>query len=553
MAEACLVRRPDERQKPGARRRIGWAVAAGATVLLALLAARADQRALHATLFHTALDVGVGLAFVIVGAATPTDTRNRVGMAAIGAAWLLGSVVPSSVLVHQALLIVVLVAFPTGRRHRRAGWLFVMAAVPVALLLVPQFGVAVLFTAVAIYQMGHLRADAAAVWYPIASAGSLALVLGGAWFAARTDPATFDPSVALLVYELVLLGVAVGFPVATWTAAAARRQLADVVIADTRRVGLAGLSVILGEALDDPSLAVYRWNSAQAEYVDDDGRPLVRPPTASWLSVEEGDTPLGAVVHSSNALADPTTAAAVSTAVRLHLANIRHQQDLAAQLDELEASRARFVTAADRQRADTAAKLRHSVVGELESTLAAVGAQDISFGSAEAGDAAAVAVSELAGAADEIVALVAGVPNAPLGGGRLRHAVEGMKRAYPLPVTVIAQDDFAGDTDIETTLYYVCSEALTNAVKYAAATEVHITLSGVGSELAIEVRDDGRGGADPEGTGLLGLADRVAARGGRLRVVSPPEAGTVVAAVLPRSSSGDLVPGFEYALVRHEA
>jgi signal transduction histidine kinase len=105
----------------------------------------------------------------------------------------------------------------------------------------------------------------------------------------------------------------------------------------------------------------------------------------------------------------------------------------------------------------------------------------------------------------------------------------------PVPVSVTVDADAAGDADTETAFFYVCSEALANAVKHADANRIDITVRRVNSAIMATVSDDGRGGANPSGSGLLGLADRLAARRGRLRVDSPPGAGTTVTATLPAS------------------
>jgi signal transduction histidine kinase len=87
--------------------------------------------------------------------------------------------------------------------------------------------------------------------------------------------------------------------------------------------------------------------------------------------------------------------------------------------------------------------------------------------------------------------------------------------------------------EIEASAYFVVAEALTNVVKHARATRANVAGSVGDGVLRVEVRDDGAGGADSEGHGLLGLADRVAALGGRLRIDSPRGAGTVLTAELP--------------------
>jgi signal transduction histidine kinase len=88
--------------------------------------------------------------------------------------------------------------------------------------------------------------------------------------------------------------------------------------------------------------------------------------------------------------------------------------------------------------------------------------------------------------------------------------------------------------DLEAAVYFICSEALANAAKHASATKVVIDVAADGVELTVEVGDDGRGGTDTvRGSGLRGLADRVEALGGELRIESPPGAGTLIAARLP--------------------
>ena len=94
-------------------------------------------------------------------------------------------------------------------------------------------------------------------------------------------------------------------------------------------------------------------------------------------------------------------------------------------------------------------------------------------------------------------------------------------------------EDAAASQEAETALFYVCCEALANAVKHAGATRVEIAVERQDGGVVATVADDGCGGADPSGSGLVGLADRLAARKGRLRVDSPPGAGTTVTAVVP--------------------
>jgi signal transduction histidine kinase len=84
------------------------------------------------------------------------------------------------------------------------------------------------------------------------------------------------------------------------------------------------------------------------------------------------------------------------------------------------------------------------------------------------------------------------------------------------------------------TAYYIISEALTNAAKHADTPVVDVAVAAENGALRVEVRDNGRGGADPaEGSGLLGLRDRIEAIGGTMHLTSPPGAGTSLSVELP--------------------
>jgi signal transduction histidine kinase len=238
------------------------------------------------------------------------------------------------------------------------------------------------------------------------------------------------------------------------------------------------------------------------------------------------------VAHRSSALDDPPTVAAVSSAVRLAVTHLRLQEEQQTRLRELEAARARIVAAADRQRERAAAALRDDVDVLLRTARSELHAVRPAVRGPEASAAFEVVMEELEAARREIADLVAGAPPADLGDGRLRQALDALATASPVPVVVVVDDDAAGDRETETALFYVCCEALANAAKHAHATRAAITVERLDGEIVATVSDDGRGGADPSGSGLQGLVDRLAARNGRLRVDSPPGAGTTVTAMI---------------------
>ena len=104
-----------------------------------------------------------------------------------------------------------------------------------------------------------------------------------------------------------------------------------------------------------------------------------------------------------------------------------------------------------------------------------------------------------------------------------------------LPVEVdLAVERFRAE--IEASAYFVVAESLTNVVKHSQAQRAEVRAHVEDELLLVEVRDDGIGGADPDGHGLIGMYDRVTALGGRLEIESPAGGGTLVAATLPLSA-----------------
>jgi signal transduction histidine kinase len=118
----------------------------------------------------------------------------------------------------------------------------------------------------------------------------------------------------------------------------------------------------------------------------------------------------------------------------------------------------------------------------------------------------------------------------------LGPALVSLAERSPIPAIVAAAPPDRLPARVEETAYYVASEALANAAKHAHATAVTISARQCGSCLVVEIGDDGVGGADPNGSGLRGLADRVAALDGRLEVRSRTGEGTCVTAELPCKS-----------------
>ena len=140
----------------------------------------------------------------------------------------------------------------------------------------------------------------------------------------------------------------------------------------------------------------------------------------------------------------------------------------------------------------------------------------------------------------ELRDLVHGILPASLSRGGLRTGVEsliaGQTASVDLDVSALAEGRLPAE--LEVTAYFVVAEALTNVVKHAGATRTRVRLATERDVLTLEVSDDGRGGADPRGNGLTGMADRVDAMNGALVVTSPPGGGTKVVVTLPIPGRG---------------
>lgn len=140
---------------------------------------------------------------------------------------------------------------------------------------------------------------------------------------------------------------------------------------------------------------------------------------------------------------------------------------------------------------------------------------------------------ELGFALEELRELARGIHPAVLTDRGLEPALGGLAARAPLPVTV-SLPDARLPAAVEAAIYYVVAESLTNVAKYAQASGAWVDVALTDSRAIVSVRDDGVGGADPAGgSGLRGLADRIAALDGRLQVESPPGSGTCVRAEIP--------------------
>jgi signal transduction histidine kinase len=205
---------------------------------------------------------------------------------------------------------------------------------------------------------------------------------------------------------------------------------------------------------------------------------------------------------------------------------------------ELRSSRARIVEAADNERRRLERDLHDGAQQRLVSLALALRLlrRRVAGGGDQDGIAKAVdeAAGELRSAIAELRELARGIHPAILTEAGLGAAITALAERSTVPATVTALPERRLAAEVEATAYFVVSEALANAAKYANATTANVAASVDSSTLRVEVGDDGGGGADSaRGTGLRGLQDRVAAVGGRLTIDSPLGGGTRVVAEIP--------------------
>jgi PAS domain S-box-containing protein len=212
---------------------------------------------------------------------------------------------------------------------------------------------------------------------------------------------------------------------------------------------------------------------------------------------------------------------------------------------ELAASRRRIVAAADEARRQIERDLHDGTQQRLVSLGLAVRAAE-ALAPADRGDLRAE-LSEIATGLGDAIAdlqeLSRGIHPAILSQGGLGPALRTLARRSALPVELDLTTEGRFPEPVEVAAYYVASETLANAAKHAQASHVEVSLAQRNDRLLLSIRDDGVGGADPaRGSGLVGLADRVEALGGSIRVRSLPGDGTLVTAELPLQPEAERDP-----------
>lgn len=530
-----------------------------------------------------------GLLFVVAGivadARRPDTVIGRL-LAAVGLSWSLSAALtnaPNRFLFTLGLVLFPLglaglghlaLVFPSGRASSSLERLLVRVPYGMALLGLPVidagecpecpgnlvgiaigrgFGrayysgllVAVLITTVAVLVVLVRRWSAAS---PVARKVLLPVLPGACVFAAAYVggllaelglPSGLGDRWAVLVYGLlavapfVLLG-------GLLRARLARANVGGLVVELGDSSPSGSLRESLARALDDPTVEVAHWVPDRGLYVDAEGAVVDLPvadPRRSVTLVERGGRRVGALVHDAALRDDPALVEAVSAAVGLAMENERLHAEVLARLEEVRASRARIVQSADAARRRVERDLHDGAQQRLVSVSLALGMARASLGAAPDGALGSLldqAAGEARLALKELRELAQGIHPAVLTEAGLAAALESLAERSPVPVEVVGVVDGRLPAPIEAAAYFVVSESLVNAVKHAGASAVSVRLGRDDGHLRVEVSDDGAGGARVlPGSGLEGLADRVASLDGRFELVSGPGNGTLVKVELP--------------------
>jgi signal transduction histidine kinase len=497
----------------------------------------------------TAVEVAdwtVGVVLLVcapVAARRRPDSRAGVVLGLTCLAWFAGDVWPALLFAHRAPLVVLLLGYPaltTRRDPEVAGAAVAVLAGSMALGPVARSPGLTSATASVLVGLAALRVARSAGTVRRARLAALtgaaafaAVLLAGAWN--RAAEATFGDVISW-AYLLAVTAIAVGLVVDLL-----RRRWVDAV-ATSLITGLGGgtvggsLTAVLARTIGDPDLVVgFDPDDGTGGFVDEAGRHVsvdLATMDRHVVVVEDAGHQVAVLVHAATTEVDPALARTVEAAVRLSASNARLHADAQRQVAELQASRRRLVEAADGQQRRIRAELQERVAPCIGAATAGFETMAPELDPAAAPLADEI-VERLRAAATELDELADGLPPRVLAEQGLEPALRQLVLGLPFEHR-LSVDVPALPPALEAAVYFVCAEALTNVVKHAAASAVRVVATKSADGVAVRISDDGRGGASVEaGSGLRGIADRVAALGGRLTVRSDRGSGTELSAILP--------------------
>jgi signal transduction histidine kinase len=546
------------------------------------LALTASMRGLDGFDLQTVLEFAVGCSFVASGLVAWSRRENRLGplMTVIGITWFarplvnvdLSPVFTGAIWLQDTwflLFALFLLSLPYGRLTSRIDFLtmglLLVVALPLELAWLFFFEAGDPGNALVLWPNADIADAIDWAQRALVFAGSilLALSLSARWLGATAPlrriliPAlvgaaavlvstvttvlsklTVSPQSVRWVELCAFIAVPVAILAGMLRARLARSSVGDVFVTLEANPPPDALRDVLADALDDASLELAFWLPDYGTYADLDGRSLQLPLVISKRAatpVERAGKPVAVLVHDASLLEEPELLAAVGAAAGIALENARLHVELHAQLEELRGSRARIVEAGQSERQ----RLERDLHDGAQQRLIALSLElkllehELS-GNSDVTRRLDEAQHEITESLEELRAVARGIHPAVLTGHGLAIALEQVAARASIPVRLSVAADGRFPEQVEVAAYYVVAESLTNVDKHACASRATVQIGQVSEDLVIEVVDDGIGGADSErGSGLRGLADRVEALGGRLRVWTPRGGGTRVRAEIP--------------------
>ncbi|TML87984.1 MAG: sensor histidine kinase [Actinobacteria bacterium] len=409
----------------------------------------------------------------------------------------------------------------TGAVDRTEGILGIAIAVAVVLLVARRLP---------LLQGAARRAQA-----PLLAAAALTVPTTLLWLVSVTVTGEGSPTLETIargVGLLVPLGLVAGV---TWSRMG-RSEASDLVV-ELQTEGAASLGERLARALGDPTLELaYRLDDGR--YVDATGQPVELPqhPNRAVTPLTARGEEVAALVHDPALLDEPAVVESVRATVGLVLENERLAAEVRSQLAEVRASRARIVAATDAERRRIERNLHDGAQQRLVTLSIALGLEASRAHGAKP-DVLSRAQDEVEEAIAELRELARGIHPTLLREEGLEAAVEALARRTPLPVIVEGSIGDRLPDAVELAAYFLVSEALTNVVKHASASEATVRLAREAGTLRVVVTDDGVGGAHlAADSGLAGLRDRLEALDAQLLVESKPRHGTSINAEIPCGS-----------------
>ncbi len=288
---------------------------------------------------------------------------------------------------------------------------------------------------------------------------------------------------------------------------------------------------VLRRALRDPTLAAAYWVEDRRAWVRADGQAV--EPDPEQLEVRRQGRSIARISYDAASVGRPLAVAVCDEATpELESAMLRARITL--QLAEVRESRSRIAAAHVSERRRLERNLHDGAQQRLLALALELRAAQVNGDPERLMRTVGTAVDELQNAVVELRELANGLNPAVLEDGGLPAALEDLAGRFPVQLSL----DGVGrrfPAEIEATAWYLACEGVTNAVKHAGAGHIRLSLAEADGALRVRISDDGHGGADADGQGLRGLADRAEAVGGTFSVHSGP-GGTTLAGDLPCGS-----------------